>query len=50
MSRMPEAPTLDYLVLVASEGNDRISLVRFGPAGASVEHVSRIGRNPTEPA
>jgi DNA-binding beta-propeller fold protein YncE len=47
---MPEAPTLDYLVLVASEGNDRISLVRFGPAGASVEHVSRIGRNPTEPA
>ena len=45
----PQAPTVDYLVLVASEGNDRISLVRFGPAGASVEHVSKIGRNPTEP-
>ena len=48
-SSQPQAPDKDYLVLVASEGNDRISLVRFGPAGASVEHVSRIGRNPTEP-
>src|SRR5678816_3156166 len=48
-SSAPRAPDKDYLVLVASEGNDRISLVRFGPAGASVEHVSRIGRNPTEP-
>ena len=48
-SSPPRAPDKDYLVLVASEGNDRISLVRFGPAGASVEHVSRIGRNPTEP-
>ena len=36
-------------MFVASEGNDRISLVRFGPAGASVERVSKIGRNPTEP-
>jgi len=45
----PQAPSVDYLVLVASEGNDRISLVRFGPAGASVERVSKIGRNPTEP-
>ncbi len=44
-----QAPEKDYLVLVASEGNDRISLVRFGRAGASVDHVSRIGRNPTEP-
>jgi DNA-binding beta-propeller fold protein YncE len=48
-SSQPQAPEQDYLVLVASEGNDRISLVRFGPAGASVEHVSKIGRNPTEP-
>ena len=48
-SSQPQAPDKDYLVLVASEGNDRISLVRFGPAGASVDHVSRIGRNPTEP-
>lgn len=45
----PQAPSQDYLVFVASEGNDRISLVRFGPRGASVERVSKIGRNPTEP-
>jgi DNA-binding beta-propeller fold protein YncE len=44
-----QAPAMDYLVFVASEGNDRISLVRFGPAGARVERVSKIGRNPTEP-
>jgi DNA-binding beta-propeller fold protein YncE len=44
-----QAPSVDYLVFVASEGNDRISLVRFGPAGAKVERVSKIGRNPTEP-
>ena len=44
-----QAPAQDYLVFVASEGNDRISLVRFGPKGASVERVSKIGRNPTEP-
>ena len=48
-SQEPQVPALDYLVFVASEGNDRISLVRFGPAGASVERVSKIGRNPTEP-
>jgi len=44
-----QAPAVDYLVFVASEGNDRISLVRFGPGGARVERVSKIGRNPTEP-
>ena len=48
-STQPQPPALDYLVFVASEGNDRISLVRFGPAGAAVERVSKIGRNPTEP-
>jgi len=48
-SDQPPTPDQDYLVLVASEGNDRISLVRYGPAGASVERVSKIGRNPTEP-
>src|SRR5262245_29101892 len=48
-STQPQPPTVDYLVFVASEGNDRISLVRFGAAGATVERVSKIGRNPTEP-
>ena len=49
MAPQQPAPAVDYLVFVASEGNDRISLVRFGPAGARVERVSKIGRNPTEP-
>jgi len=48
-SNQPQAPTVDYLMFVASEGNDRVSLVRFGPGGARVERVSKIGRNPTEP-
>jgi len=48
-STQPQAPAIDYLLFVASEGNDRISLVRFGPGGARVERTSKIGRNPTEP-
>jgi DNA-binding beta-propeller fold protein YncE len=45
---------LVYLFFVASEGNDRIALVRFEPACAQapcarVERQVRIGRNPTEP-
>ena len=38
----------DYLVFVASEGNDRIALVRYGPGGARVERERAIGLNPTE--
>ncbi|MBA3318308.1 MAG: YncE family protein [Gemmatimonadales bacterium] len=38
----------DYLVFVASEGNDRIALVRFGQGKARVEREQRIGINPTE--
>jgi DNA-binding beta-propeller fold protein YncE len=41
-------PDRDYLLFVASEGNDRIALVRFGPGGARVERERRIGLNPTE--
>lgn len=44
----PAPPDRDYLVLVASEGNDRIALVRFGPGGARVERQRSIGSNPTE--
>jgi DNA-binding beta-propeller fold protein YncE len=38
----------DYLVFVASEGNDRIALVRFGQGRARVERELKIGINPTE--
>jgi DNA-binding beta-propeller fold protein YncE len=44
----PAPPDSDYLVFVASEGNDRIALVRFGPGGARVEREQKIGTNPTE--
>ena len=44
----PAPPDRDYLVFVASEGNDRIALVRFGPAGIRVAREEKIGTNPTE--
>ncbi|HEV8599084.1 MAG TPA: hypothetical protein VGQ69_06960 [Gemmatimonadales bacterium] len=44
----PAPPDSDYLVFVASEGNDEIALVRFGTQGARVERRQRIGGNPTE--
>ena len=42
------APERTYYVFVASEGVDRIQLVRFGPAGISVDRSFRIGLVPTE--
>jgi DNA-binding beta-propeller fold protein YncE len=44
----PTPPSRDYFVFVASEGNDQISLVEFGPAGARVARERKIGSNPTE--
>jgi DNA-binding beta-propeller fold protein YncE len=41
-------PLATYWIFVASEGNDRIALVSFGPNGAKVERERRIGLNPTE--
>jgi DNA-binding beta-propeller fold protein YncE len=43
-----DVPRQDYLVFVASEGNDRIALVRFGQGKARVEREGKIGINPTE--
>jgi DNA-binding beta-propeller fold protein YncE len=47
-SGAPTSPDRDYFVFVASEGNDQISLVEFGPAGARVARERKIGTNPTE--
>ncbi len=47
-SGAPMPPDRDYFVFVASEGNDQISLVEFGPDGARVARERRIGTNPTE--
>ena len=41
-------PDRDYLVFVAAEGNDHLSLLRFGPRGIAVERDFRIGVNPSE--
>jgi YVTN family beta-propeller protein len=46
--RVAGPPDLDYRVFVASEGNDRIALVRYGPRGIAVEREQKIGANPTE--
>lgn len=43
------AQDTDYLVFVAAEAADRISLVRFGPQGARVERDIPIGLMPTDP-
>ena len=49
-ARQPDAstrPDRDYYVFAASEGNDQISLIRFGPAGLRVERTSTTGIMPS---
>lgn len=41
-------PTQDYLVYVLSEAADKISLVRFGPHGATVEREFTTGDMPVD--
>jgi DNA-binding beta-propeller fold protein YncE len=41
-------PEQDYLVYVVSESTDKVSLVRFGPKGASVERSFATGLMPTD--
>jgi DNA-binding beta-propeller fold protein YncE len=41
-------PDKDYLVYVLSESADRITLVRFGPRGARVDHDLHTGDMPTD--
>ena len=46
--RSQTKPERDYLVYVLSEGADKISLVRFGPAGARVDHQLDTGEMPVD--
>jgi DNA-binding beta-propeller fold protein YncE len=48
VSLAQRAPEQDYLVYVVSESTDKISLVRFGPNGARVEHSFGTGVMPTD--
>jgi DNA-binding beta-propeller fold protein YncE len=41
-------PTQDYLVYVLSEAADKISLIRFGPNGARVDHEFVTGGMPAD--
>ena len=41
-------PTQDYLVYVLSEAADKISLIRFGPGGARVDHDLVTGGMPAD--
>lgn len=43
------APTRDYLVWVASEAVDEISLIRFGPGGARIDRKHETGLNRADP-
>jgi DNA-binding beta-propeller fold protein YncE len=47
-SRSQSRPDKDYLVYVLSEGADKIALVRFGPAGARVNHQLDTGEMPID--
>src|SRR5215218_10269551 len=47
-SRAAEAPTQDYLALVASESVDQIAVVRFGPSGIRVERTNTTGVMPAD--
>jgi len=47
-ARAQTKPDKDYLVYVLSEGADKISLVRFGPAGASIDRQIATGDMPVD--
>ena len=49
-SAQPAAPTRDYLVLVASESVDKVALIRFSAAGATIERERYVGWSTMEVA
>jgi DNA-binding beta-propeller fold protein YncE len=48
-ARAQERPAHDYYAWVASEAVDQLQLVRFGPAGLSIERTHAVGILPTDP-
>jgi DNA-binding beta-propeller fold protein YncE len=44
----PTPPDRDYYLFAASEGNDQIALIRFGPSGIRVERTSTTGIMPSD--
>jgi len=47
-ARAQAKPDKDYLVYVLSESADKISLVRFGPKGARIDHDLQTGDMPVD--
>ena len=46
---MPSLPQQVYMIAVASEGTDEISIISFGPQGAAVQTKVPIGLSVTDP-
>jgi DNA-binding beta-propeller fold protein YncE len=44
----PAPPDKDYYLFAASEGNDQIALIRFGPGGIHVERTTTTGIMPSD--
>ena len=44
----PAPPDRDYYLFVASEGNDQVALVKFGPGGIRVERTHVTGIKPSD--
>src|SRR5580765_4563195 len=47
-SSAQQPPGKDYLVYVVSESADKISLIRFGPKGARIDHQLGTGIMPSD--
>jgi DNA-binding beta-propeller fold protein YncE len=48
-ARAQEPPAHDYYAWVASEAVDKLQLIRFGPAGLTIERTHTVGILPTDP-
>ena len=48
-ARAQQPPAHDYYAWVASEAVDKLQLVRFGPAGLTIERTHTVGILPTDP-
>jgi DNA-binding beta-propeller fold protein YncE len=47
-SAVPSLPDRDYWLFAASEGNDQIALIKYGPAGIKVERIHTTGIMPAD--
>ncbi len=47
--QVPAPATKEYFAYVGSESVDKVSLIRFGPKGATLDHAVDVGIMPTDP-